>query len=470
MSTVVRNLLVVGPERPWVPAPGTAVGGVCLAVTRVDALGLAPPGDWDVVAFRVDAMEAPSPEDALGRLRERAPEATFLPVTPAPDPREALVYLKSGAYEYLEEPLAPEEFLRALAEALENREAFREILDLNRTLEAQAEQLRREKEELERRNQELRAVSRLAQDLAASLEPQEVVDRLRARLAEVFGGRPVRIGLWGRAPGGLAVVDGAGHREVEGAPGPWAKRVLRGEEVRERGEAGDLVVVPMRARDRVVGFLAAGGGSPIPDHEVELLRIFGDTAAIALENARLYQAMRDLSVRDELTGLFNRRYFQERLKAEWNHASRHRIPLALLVIDIDHFKRLNDGNDHLTGDAALRKLAELLTRNTRGIDTVARYGGEEFVVILPQTNREGGMAAAEKLRRAVARTRFPGEDAVPGGKLTVSIGGAWWPGGADSAEELLERADHALYEAKQGGRNRTRFWAPRAEGDSLASA
>ncbi|GAB6061334.1 GGDEF domain-containing protein [Deferrisoma palaeochoriense] len=467
---MVRTLLVIGPERSWIPPSGTAVGGFTLTVSRADTLDRAPAGDWDVVAFRVDALEAPSPEDALGRLRERAPEATFLPVTPAPDPREALVYLKSGAYEYLEEPLAPEEFLRALAEALENREAFREILELNRTLEAQAEQLRREKEELERRNRELQAVSRLAQDLAASLEPQEVVDRLGARLGEVFGGRPVRIGLWGRAPGGLAVVDGTGPREVEDAPGPWTARVLRGEEVRERGEAGDLVVVPMRARDRVVGFLAAGGASPIPDHEVDLLRIFADTAAIALENARLYQAMRDLSVRDELTGLFNRRYFQERLQAEWNHATRHRIPLALLVIDIDHFKRLNDGNDHLTGDAALRKLAELLTRNTRGIDTVARYGGEEFVVILPQTSREGAHAAAEKLRKAVTRTRFPGEDAVPGGKLTVSIGGAWWPGGAESAEELLERADHALYEAKQGGRNRTRLWAPQTEGDSLASA
>ncbi len=467
----LRRLLVIAPAGPWVPTRVAEVGAFRLEVTRVGDPDLAPPGPWDVVAFRTDAFSGAEPDDILVWLRRAAPEATFLPVAVRPDPRQALIYLKNGAYEYLEEPLDPSEFLRALAEALENREAFREILEMNRTLEAQAHQLRREKEELERRNRELRAVSRLAQDLAASLEPQEVVDRLGERLREVFGDRSVRIGLWGRVPGGLALVGGASGPGVEETPGPWAARVLQGEEVRQPVQDGgrELVVVPMRARDRVVGFLALEGRCRlVPEHEMELLRIFADTAAIALENARLYQAMRDLSVRDELTGLFNRRYFQERLRAEWNHATRHEIPLALLVIDIDHFKRLNDGNDHLTGDAALRKLAEILTRNTRGIDTVARYGGEEFVVILPRTGREGALAAAEKLRRAVARARFPGEDAVPGGKLTVSIGAAWYPGASGSVEELLARADHALYEAKDSGRNRTRLWG--SSDESRASA
>jgi diguanylate cyclase (GGDEF)-like protein len=196
----------------------------------------------------------------------------------------------------------------------------------------------------------------------------------------------------------------------------------------------------------------------VGDEEMEVLRIFADTAAMAVENARLYQTMRDLSVRDELTGLFNRRHFLEQLEAECNHAQRHESPLALLMLDVDHFKLFNDGNDHLTGDAALRKVAGLMLRNTRGIDTVARYGGEEFVVILPRTSKRNAHVVAEKLRRAVERAAFDGEDVLPGGTLTVSVGVAGYPEDARETRELMERADWSLYRAKAEGRNRVTSW------------
>jgi diguanylate cyclase (GGDEF)-like protein len=143
--------------------------------------------------------------------------------------------------------------------------------------------------------------------------------------------------------------------------------------------------------------------------------------------------------------------------AEWQDSERRGNPLSVLMIDIDHFKHLNDGNDHLVGDAALSKLATTLLRNTRGIDTVARFGGEEFVVLLPRTTNDTALRVAEKLRRLVERTEFPGEAAVPGASLTVSIGVA----GRDISDteygQLIERADSALYQAKREGRNRVQL-------------
>ncbi len=476
MTVPERRLLVIAPPEPWVPEGSVRVGRWRVAATRVDRVDDRP-GEWDVVAFRVDAVGRAGAPEVLEALRRIAPEATFLPVARDPDLAEALLFLKNGAYEYLEEPLEPAEFRRALQEALENREAFQEILALNRTLEAQARQLRREKEELERRNRELEAASLLARDLALSLEPDQVVERLASRLRETFPGREVRIGLFSRRRRSLRMVFPPGsERRAVRLDTPehraWLRSLLRNDP--GEGAAGGAVpealaprpghacaVVPMAARGRPVGLLwleSDGPAETLPRDELQLLHIFADTAAIALENARLYQAMRDLSVRDELTGLYNRRYFQERFRAEWDHATRHGMPLSLLLVDIDHFKRLNDGTDHLTGDEALRRVARTLARNTRGIDTVARYGGEEFVVLLPRTDGRGARVVAEKLRRVVLETPFPGEHAVPGGKLTISVGGAAYPGAARSPEELLARADHALYRAKQAGRNRTCLW------------
>jgi diguanylate cyclase (GGDEF)-like protein len=223
----------------------------------------------------------------------------------------------------------------------------------------------------------------------------------------------------------------------------------------------------MVARGHVVGTITVENPSSeksVSEEDLETLGIFADTAAMAVENARLYQTMKELSVRDELTGLFNRRHFLGQLEAEWNDATRHEMPLSLLLIDIDHFKAFNDGNDHLTGDAALREVGQLFVRKTRGIDTVARYGGEEFVVILPRTRKKSGGVVAEKLRAAVASHHFHGEEAVPGGKLTISLGVAAYPEDAASSQEILERADWALYRAKAGGRNRVCKWEATAEG------
>jgi len=172
------------------------------------------------------------------------------------------------------------------------------------------------------------------------------------------------------------------------------------------------------------------------------------TRELAEANARLAQ----LAVTDGLTGLYNHRHFHERLALEVERSGRNGLPLALFMIDVDHFKKYNDDNGHPAGDEVLRQLARLLADGRRVNDFVARYGGEEFAVVLVDTPKLVAYQLAEKLRERVADHSFPAPR--EGGKLTVSVGIAAIPDDANDAEGLVRAADAALYRAKGAGRNR----------------
>lgn len=187
--------------------------------------------------------------------------------------------------------------------------------------------------------------------------------------------------------------------------------------------------------------------------DVRVMEILADQLAAALENARLYEETRRLAVTDPLTGLSNRRVFQERLGDELRRARRYNHPLSVIMADIDHFKHYNDTHGHLAGDEVLQALAGLLRANVRDTDLVARYGGEEFVVLLPETSREGALAVAEKIRAAVAAHAFPHRETQPGGCLTISLGVATFPEDLKEPAALIRHADKALYRAKALGRN-----------------
>jgi diguanylate cyclase (GGDEF)-like protein len=162
---------------------------------------------------------------------------------------------------------------------------------------------------------------------------------------------------------------------------------------------------------------------------------------------------RRLARTDGLTGLYNHRSFQECLAQEIDRAERYNRPLSILMIDVDHFKAYNDTRGHMRANLVLQELARLLRVTSRTSDTVARYGGEEFAVILPETDEECARKIAERLRMQVERHVFPGEDSMPEGPLTISIGVGTHVFGA-SKDTLLQAADSALYAAKRGGRNR----------------
>ena len=163
------------------------------------------------------------------------------------------------------------------------------------------------------------------------------------------------------------------------------------------------------------------------------------------QRARMVEELAELSVTDELTTLANRRRLAQKLHEEVIRSARTGHPFALLMIDLDHFKDVNDRLGHQVGDSVLRQCAVTLKKNLRGTDFLARYGGEEFCVVLPETSVQGGRHVAEKLRQAVADLSEP----VP----TISVGVAFWERHV-SVEELVRRADEALYRAKEAGRNR----------------
>jgi len=161
-----------------------------------------------------------------------------------------------------------------------------------------------------------------------------------------------------------------------------------------------------------------------------------------------------LSYTDDLTGIYNHRFFIEQLTLEVERQRRYSTPLSLLMIDIDYFKQYNDTNGHLAGDQVLKAIAILIQRGVRQSDIVARYGGEEFSAILINTGRETALEIAERVRRMVADTRFPNESAQPNKDLTVSLGVATFSSPISNLTDLIREADHALYLAKKNGRNR----------------
>jgi diguanylate cyclase (GGDEF)-like protein len=166
----------------------------------------------------------------------------------------------------------------------------------------------------------------------------------------------------------------------------------------------------------------------------------------------------ELSRTDGLTGLYNRRHFEERLEAEFSRAQRYRAPLSCLLLDIDHFKKVNDTHGHPVGDLVLREVAQVARRMLRDVDVIARYGGEELIALLPETGQEDAAQVAERIRASVAALRLTGQaQAGAPVRVTCSIGLATYPAEAiDSGEALVQVADQCLYSAKNGGRNQVR--------------
>ena len=193
---------------------------------------------------------------------------------------------------------------------------------------------------------------------------------------------------------------------------------------------------------------------PSPWEEREHLAVTAaEYIGLSLVNLRLRMALQQQSIRDPLTGLFNRRFLEETLIRELRRAQRAKTTVCVLMLDIDYFKQFNDRYGHAAGDIVLREFASVLNDGSRGADVVSRYGGEEFTVLLPDTTIEGGRAKAEKVleQTRLLRLSFNGVDI---GAVTTSIGLAAYPASGEHAEDLLGAADAALYAAKQGGRDR----------------
>ena len=211
--------------------------------------------------------------------------------------------------------------------------------------------------------------------------------------------------------------------------------------------------IPLTAQGEVIGVLTIDGMRAIDPLERRLGIAASEQLALSLANIRLQDTLRTQSVRDPLTGLFNRRYLEVSYERELLRATRRSLPLSVLMLDIDHFKRFNDSHGHDAGDALLAQFAEVLKRSIRNEDFACRYGGEEFTVVLHETDEDAARERAESIRIATSEMSVAHRH-VQLEHVTVSIGYAVFPRDGRTADELLRRADAALYAAKRSGRNR----------------
>ena len=217
-------------------------------------------------------------------------------------------------------------------------------------------------------------------------------------------------------------------------------------------ETRSEMCVPLIFFGEKLGVLMLESAKPhnFTDENVTPLESVADICAGAIQNAHYFERAQQLAYIDGLTGIYNRRYFEMEISSELERASRYDGRLAVIMIDIDNFKRLNDEFGHLLGDEVLRQVSGVFGQQLRKIDVVCRYGGEEFAILVPQTSGGNAMEVAEKLRRMVESYRFPG---VPV-KVTISAGVAEFPAHGRTRDELVAAADAALYMSKEAGRNR----------------
>jgi diguanylate cyclase (GGDEF)-like protein len=244
------------------------------------------------------------------------------------------------------------------------------------------------------------------------------------------------------------------RKRLKNNPQPYIRDGVAQATNRNQAEWGDkpMVVIPLVFLEQFVGVLFARDDKPTrvwQENEIMLLETVADQVAIAINHSRLYVKSQREALRDSLTGVFNRRYFEMQFEREMNLAERTDQPLSLLVVDLDHFKSVNDNYGHSAGDDVLRTIARRMKSRLRNFDTIARYGGEEFFIILPRTNTETALIVAERLRKTVAEAEF--SDC---GSVTISLGAATFPDHASTGADLRILADRALYCAKGEGRNR----------------
>jgi len=215
-----------------------------------------------------------------------------------------------------------------------------------------------------------------------------------------------------------------------------------------------FIGLPLLSEGSTIGILILGDHRPdcFRAMDVEHLKMLASGAATSIANAKLHNDIELMSITDGLTGLLNHQNFQTALAGQFELLGRYPETLSMLLLDIDHFKKVNDTYGHPAGDLVLKGVAKLLKKTLRSVDLSARYGGEEFAAILVKTGRKGAYKMAERLRKAILQETF--STSAGDIQVTASIGIASYPDDGESRELLIEHADQALYFAKNNGRNR----------------
>jgi len=394
--------------------------------------------------------------ELLSHLKQRSPDTEVIMFTGYGGLDSALSALRLGAYDYLvKTDLRLPDLQAVLDRALERRslaQANRELLA--NLQQAQAELVRQ-------RAHELTLIRRIGETLA---RPRTLDDLATGLLNLVREGLPALVlGLTLRGVDGETVWEDYRHQDnLTAEAGQAFRDWLQGGLTEAMGKEDACPVnkrpVPNQAMlwekidaAPLTGAVAVARDEAFTPEEAELFRIFALQGEAALTNLLLFEEVKGLAIRDDLTSLYNFRYFWEMLNHHVELSRRYGEPLSLLFLDLDDFKRVNDTYGHLQGDLVLKTVAAFLRQAVRQADLACRYGGEEYAVILPQTPAAPAMGLGERLRAGIAATPIP----CGGGEMfmTVSVGVGSFSPQMDGAA-LVAQADQALYQAKQVGKNR----------------
>jgi diguanylate cyclase (GGDEF)-like protein len=325
--------------------------------------------------------------------------------------------------------------------------------------------------QLERqRARQLEAINTIAQQSTAVMDLEELLARVCAVIQKAFDVSHVSLLLRDEGDlvmrahhGTLTPCIPHGDRFPSGRE-PWSSVIATSGTVIEKDlrttpdherlfkESASRMSIPLISFGQTLGVLTlhSSQSNAFRDSELQSLESVADICANSIQNAHYVDRVKQLAYLDGLTGIFNRRFFELRIMEEIERARRYGTGMAVIMADIDQFKRLNDEFGHLLGDEVLRQVSSLFHQQLRKIDVVCRYGGEEFAILLTQTTAKPSVTIAEKLRRLVEGFQFPG---VPR-TVTISAGVASFPTHGKTRDELIRAADNGLYAAKQAGRNR----------------
>ena len=314
----------------------------------------------------------------------------------------------------------------------------------------------------------MEAIQRIAAIVTSTLDSDEALRRIVETLAAVFDYPYVSIALidgdrldpaaWhglplGSMPPALSVGEGVAGRIASTGIAELVLQFSRDEErCLARVDSTSQIAVPITCEGHLAGVLSIEGNAirPLTTHDLEYLQTLADHAGTTITNARRFERVQALAMRDPITNLPNYRQFQTRLHSELARSDRHTRPLSLIIIDLDSFKSINDAFGHLAGDEVLRQIGARLSQELRESDVLARYAGDEFVVILPETDRECANQIAERLQSSIETQPFrvsAGHDVV----VSISVGVASYPADAATIDALVSAADNAMYAAKRSG-------------------
>ncbi|NOY84559.1 MAG: diguanylate cyclase [Nitrospirae bacterium] len=371
--------------------------------------------------------------------------------------------LRLGAYDYLIKPLEDIELILAMIHRITDKILLEaEKKSLLKNLQEKNRDLDESRQKIIQYSVDISALYTAEKEMLSGLDLEEVYQRSVAHISRLVGFKPALLWVFDKSRTKLVLKSHCrlGNLDEKSLSLEFPQVISRvsgdlKQALISKVTQGTALFHPVQGHQPFYGVLSILNlkRRPFSRRQKEMMTRFSFSVAVAIENAQLYHEVKTLGTRDALTGLFNRRHFEDIFKSELLRGARHHHPVSLIFFDVDYFKKYNDAHGHLMGDVVLRKLAELVQSRVRDTDIVCRYSGEEFIIVLPYTTKLDAKQLAEDIRQSVAAYKFPYGEQQPDGAVTISFGISESPLDGIGSEIVVKSADDALYRAKEMGRN-----------------